>query len=213
MLHNLSTSPSIANRFLADLRHIGTQQNRSGFRSNMERLGEIIAYEISKTLEYVSTPVETPLGVAQVPLPARRIVLATVLRAGLPLHQGLLNYFDQADNAFIAAYRRQHRDGTFDIQLDYVTCPNLDDCVLILSDPMIASGASINLALHELERQGTPHSIHVAAIIGSSAGVETVRNRYPNVHIWIGAVDPELNAKSYIVPGLGDAGDLAFGEK
>ena len=150
MLHNLSMSPSVANRFLADLRHVGTQQNRSIFRSNMERLGEIIAYEISKTLEYTATPVETPLGVANVLLPARRIVLATVLRAGLPLHQGLLNYFDQADNAFIAAYRRQHRDGTFDIQLDYVTCPNLDDCVLILSDPMIASGASANLALHEL---------------------------------------------------------------
>ena len=213
MLHNLSMSPSVANRFLADLRHVGTQQNRSIFRSNMERLGEIIAYEISKTLDYELVEVETPLGISPTMLPAQRVVLGTILRAGLPFHAGMLHYFDQADNCFISAFRRHHKDGSFDIQLDYVSTPDLEGCVLILADPMLATGASINIALKELERFGTPAAVHIATVIASTAGIEAVRHRHPKAHIWAGAVDEELTAKSYIVPGLGDAGDLAFGEK
>ncbi len=213
MLKNLSDTNSIANRFVAEMRNVNVQQDRLRFRRNMERLGEVLAYEISKTLDYEPVAVETPLGTSTIMLPQRRVVLATVLRAGLPLHQGLLHYFDHADNAFIAAYRRQHKDGSFDIQLDYVTTPNLDDCTLILCDPMVATGASVNLTLRELERHGTPHAVHIATIIASAAGVDAVRHRYPKATLWAAAVDEELTAKSYIVPGLGDAGDLAYGEK
>ncbi len=213
MLFNLSTKDSIANRFVAELRNVETQQDRLRFRRNLERLGEILAYELSKNLYYEPVVVDTPLGSATTMLPTQRIVLATILRAGLPLHQGMLNYFDQADNVFVAAYRKQHKDGTFEIQLDYVSAPNLDDCVLILIDPMLATGASVNLALKELERFGKPSSIHIATVIASVAGVESVRRRWPKAFIWAGAVDEELTAKSYIVPGLGDAGDLAYGEK
>ena len=213
MLFNLSTKDSIANRFVAELRNVETQQDRLRFRRNLERLGEVLAYELSKNLFYEPVVVDTPLGSATTMLPTQRIVLATILRAGLPLHQGMLNYFDQADNVFVAAYRKQHKDGTFEIQLDYVSAPNLDDCVLILVDPMLATGASVNLALKELERFGKPSSIHIATVIASVAGVESVRRRWPKAFIWAGAVDEELTAKSYIVPGLGDAGDLAFGEK
>jgi uracil phosphoribosyltransferase len=213
MLFNLATKDSIANRFVAELRNVETQQDRLRFRRNLERLGEVLAYELSKNLFYEPVVVDTPLGSATTMLPTQRIVLATILRAGLPLHQGMLNYFDQADNVFVGAYRKQHKDGTFEIQLDYVSAPNLDDCVLILVDPMLATGASVNLALKELERFGKPSTIHIATVIASIAGVESVRRRWPKAFIWAGAVDEELTAKSYIVPGLGDAGDLAFGEK
>ena len=213
MLFNLATKHSIANRFIAELRNTEIQQDRLRFRRNLERLGEVMAYEISKTLEYSEAAVETPLGTALPMLPTQRIVLATILRAGLPLHQGMLNYFDTADNVFIAAFRKHHKDGSFEIQLDYVSTPNLDGCVLILADPMLATGASVNIALKELERFGKPAAIHLATVIASTAGVEAVRRRWPNLRIWAGAVDEELTAKSYIVPGLGDAGDLAFGEK
>lgn len=213
MLFNLSSKDSIANRFLAELRNIDIQTDRPRFRRNMERIGEVLAYEISQTLEYRSEKIETPLGISSTMLPTQRIILATILRAGLPLHQGLLNYFDTADNVFIAAYRKQHKDGSFEIQLDYVSAPNIDDSVLILADPMLATGASINLALKELLRFGTPKMVHVATVIASTAGVESVQRAWPKVRIWAGAVDEELTAKSYIVPGLGDAGDLAFGEK
>ncbi len=213
MVFNLSEKGSIANRFVADLRDAEIQKDRLRFRRNLERVGEVLAYEISQTLEYKQIDVKTPLGVAAVLLPTQRIVLATILRAGLPLHQGLLNYFDQADNVFIAAYRKNHKDGTFEIQLDYVTTSNLEGCVLILSDPMLATGASVNLALKELERFGKPAAVHITTVIASTAGLEAVRHRWPKARIWAGAVDEELTAKSYIVPGLGDAGDLAFGEK
>jgi len=213
MLFNLSTKDSIANRFLAELRNVDIQTDRLRFRRNMERLGEVLAYEISQTLDYQSEKIETPLGVAPVMLPAQRVVLATILRAGLPLHQGLLNYFDTADNVFIAAYRKEHKNGSFEIQLDYISTPNLDDCVLILANPMLATGASINLALKELLRFGKPKMVHVATAIASTAGIDAVQRAWPMIRIWAGAVDEELTAKSYIVPGLGDAGDLAFGEK
>ncbi len=213
MLFNLATKNSIANRFVAELRDTEIQKDRLRFRRNLERIGEVLAYEISQTLDYKPVEVDTPLGTARVNLPTQRILLATILRAGLPFHHGMLNYFDTADNVFIAAYRKQHKDGSFEIQLDYVSTPSLNGCVLILADPMLATGASINLALKELERFGKPAEVHVATVIASTAGVEAVRRRWPKVRIWVGAVDEELTAKSYIVPGLGDAGDLAFGEK
>ncbi|MFN0214317.1 MAG: uracil phosphoribosyltransferase, partial [Saprospiraceae bacterium] len=213
MVFNLTSKISIANRFVAELRNVEIQKDRLRFRRNLERVGEVLAYEISQTLDYKSVEVETPLGTATTMLPSQRVVLATILRAGLPFHQGLLNYFDGADNAFISAYRREHKDGSFEIQLDYVTSPNLEGCVLIICDPMLATGASVNLALKELERFGIPVAVHVTTVIASSAGVEAVRGRWPKARIWAGAVDEELTAKSYIVPGLGDAGDLAFGAK
>lgn len=213
MIVNLAEKNSIANQFIAELRNMEIQKDRFRFRRNLERVGEIMAYEISQTLEYELFEVETPLGVAPMMLPAQRIVLATVLRAGLPLHQGLLNFFDQADNAFISAYRRHHKDGSFEIQLDYISTPDLNGCTLILCDPMLASGASVNVALHQLLLFGAPAAIHVVTVIASVAGLDAVRRRYPVARIWAGAIDEELTAKSYIVPGLGDAGDLAYGEK
>ena len=213
MLVNLAERNSIANRFVAELRNAELQKDRLRFRRNLERIGEVLAYEISQTLNYEPVEVETPLGIALPMLPVDRVVLATILRAGLPFHQGMLHYFDHADNAFISAYRRHHKDGSFDIQLEYVSCGDLNDTVLILADPMLANGASVNLALKHLERQGTPKAIHVASVIASTAGVEAVQRQYPKAHLWLGAIDEELTAKSYIVPGLGDAGDLAYGEK
>lgn len=213
MVFNLAAKNTIANRFIAELRNVEIQKDRLRFRRNLERIGEVLAYEISRTIGYARSEVETPLGLAPVMLPSDRIVLATILRAGLPFHQGMLNYFDQADNVFIAAFRKHHKDGSFDIQLDYVSTPYLDDCVLVLADPMLATGASINLTLKELERFGKPTAIHVAAVIASTSGIEAVQKRWPQAYIWAGAIDEELTAKSYIVPGLGDAGDLAFGEK
>ncbi|MBK6930066.1 MAG: uracil phosphoribosyltransferase [Saprospirales bacterium] len=213
MLTNLAERHSLANRFIAELRNAELQKDRLRFRRNLERVGEILAYEISKTLDYEIVEVETPLGVAIVNLPADRVVLGTILRAGLPFHQGMLHYFDHADNAVISAYRRQHKDGTFDIQLEYVSCGDLNDTVLILADPMLATGASVNLALKHLERHGAPKAIHIASVIASTAGVEAIQRQHPNAHLWLGAIDEELTAKAYIVPGLGDAGDLAFGDK
>lgn len=213
MVFNLAESNTIANQFVAELRNVEIQKDRQRFRRNLERVGEILAYEISKTLDYELFEVETPLGIAPVMLPLKRIVLGTILRAGIPFHQGMLNYFDFADNAFISAYRRHHKDGSFDIQLDYISTPDLDGCTLILCDPMLATGASINIALQELLRFGAPAHIHVATIIASTAGLEAVRRRFPLARIWAAAIDEELTAKSYIVPGLGDAGDLAYGDK
>lgn len=213
MLVNLAERNSIANRFIAELRSAELQKDRLRFRRNLERVGEVLAYEISKTLDFEPVEVETPLGVAISLLPNNRIVLATILRAGLPFHQGFLHYFDYADNAFVSAYRRQHKDGTFDIQLEYVSCGDLNDAILVLVDPMLATGASVNLALKHLERHGTPKAVHIASVIASTAGVEAVQRQNPDAHLWLGAIDEELTAKAYIVPGLGDAGDLAYGEK
>ncbi|MCB0531196.1 MAG: uracil phosphoribosyltransferase [Lewinellaceae bacterium] len=213
-MHTILTDRhSVANQFIAELRSAVIQTDRMRFRRNLERIGEILAYELSKTLEYKTVEVETPLGLSQVAVPADRLVLASILRAGIPLHQGMLNYFDKADNAFISAYRRQHKDGSFDIQLEYVSCCDLNDAVLILCDPMLATGASMNLTLKHLERFGAPKSIHIAAVIASTAGLEAVQREHPEAQFWLGALDEELTGKAYIVPGLGDAGDLAFGEK
>lgn len=213
MTFKLSDHHSIANQFVAELRDVNIQKDRMRFRRNLERIGEILAYEISKTLDYKDLEVETPLGIANVKVPAQRIVLGTILRAGLPLHQGLLNYFDNAGNAFVSAYRMHHKDGTFEIKSEYISCPDLTGCTLILADPMIATGASIDLAIKELQEFGKPKKIHVVTAIASTLGLNFVRRTHPKAHVWMGACDDELTAKSYIVPGLGDAGDLSYGEK
>ncbi len=214
MIFNLSEHSSIANRFLGELRSVKIQKDRMRFRRNLERLGEVLGYELSKTLAYKQIEVETPLGIASVAVPSQRIILGTILRAGLPLHQGLLNYFDEAGNAFVSAYRKHHKDGTFEINLEYVSCPNIEGSVLIICDPMMATGASMGLAADTLkEAGGIPSEIHFVTAIASTYAIEHLERLYPDAHIWMGALDEELTAKSFIVPGLGDAGDLSYGPK
>jgi uracil phosphoribosyltransferase len=213
MVFNLSETDSVANRFIAEMRDVNIQKDRMRFRRNLERMGEVLAYEISKKLHYTTREVETSLGIAKARVPYQRVVLATIFRAGIPFHQGMLNYFDDAENAFVSAYRRSHKDGTFEIQLEYISCPSLDDCVLIITDPMLATGASMKLALQELAVFGKPSQIHIATAIASREGLNRIRRSSPSAHVWVGAIDEELTAKSYIVPGLGDAGDLAYGAK
>ncbi|HOZ89495.1 MAG TPA: uracil phosphoribosyltransferase [Bacteroidia bacterium] len=214
MVNILSTGNSLLHHFVAELRDVEIQNDRMRFRRNLERIGEIAAYEISKTMIYENTDVTTPLGIATVPLMQSQPVLGTILRAGLPLHQGLLNYFDQADNAFISAYRRHHKDGSFDIHLQYLSSPPIAGRVLILSDPMLATGQSLVETYKAMLESGQPAHTHVVAAIASRQGIEYVKANLPDdLTIWVAAVDEELTAQSYIVPGLGDAGDLAFGEK
>ncbi len=213
MLHNLQLKNSLLSKFIGELRNIEVQEDRMRFRRNMERIGEVLAYEISQTLQYQPTDIETPMGVAQVQTCSDRVVIANILRAGMPMHNGFLHYFDQADNAFVSAYRMHHKDGSFDINLQYVSCPDLQDAVLILCDPMLATGASMGIAIKNLLDYGKPKSIHIATAISSAPGLEYIQRVYPDAHIWTGAIDEELTAKSYIVPGLGDAGDLSFGPK
>ena len=213
MTFNLSDQHSIAKTFIAQLRDSKIQTDQMRFRRNLERIGEVMAYELSKTLKYEAAEVETPLGIANTHFPAQRIVLATILRAGLPFHQGFLNYFDAADNAFVSAYRMHHKGGDFEIKLEYVSTPSLDDCILILIDPMLATGASMKIALESLLENGKPAEIHIATAIASSFGYNYIKRLFPKAHFWLGAVDEELTAKSYIVPGLGDAGDLSYGRK
>ncbi|MFT4536320.1 MAG: uracil phosphoribosyltransferase [Saprospiraceae bacterium] len=213
MIHRLFENNTILNQFIAEIRDISIQKDRLRFRRNMERIGEIFAYEISKHLDYETTKVETPLGVSKCHLPKDRIVLTTILRAGLPLHNGLLSYLDNADNGFISAYRKHHKDGTFEISMQYVTCPDITDAVVVVSDPMLATGASMKKAIEALLEYGTPRQIHVVVAIASSTGLSYLNRLFPKVRIWVAAEDEELTAKSYIVPGLGDAGDLAYGSK
>ncbi|MFM7901163.1 MAG: uracil phosphoribosyltransferase [Bacteroidota bacterium] len=214
MVRILSEQNSIVNRFIAELRDVSIQNDRARFRRNLERIGEIAAYEISKTLPYHSKDFTTPLGVAPMDVPSEQPVVATILRAGLPLHQGVLNYFDHADNAFISAYRKHHKDGSFEISLEYVAAPSLDGRIVILTDPMLATGQSMVMTYKAMLERGVPSHTHVVSVIASSLGVEYVKKHLSsNITLWIGAVDEELTAQSYIVPGLGDAGDLAYGEK
>jgi uracil phosphoribosyltransferase len=215
MVHILSQQHSIFNQFIAELRDTSIQGDSMRFRRNLERIGEIISYEISKTMEYESRETTTPLGIAQTSHLKAQPVIATILRAGLPMHIGVLNYFDRADNAFISAYRRHHKDNTFDIHVEYVSSPSIEDKVLIICDPMIATGSSIVLAYKAILAKGMPRHVHIVSAISSKQGVDYVMSNMPtqNFTIWCGALDEELTAHSYIVPGLGDAGDLAFGEK
>jgi uracil phosphoribosyltransferase len=213
MVINLSESHSLISNWVSELRDTSIQHDRMRFRRNLERIGEVAAYEISKTMPYVTREVETPLGTHLSMVLASQPILGTILRAGVPMHQGLLNYFDRADNAFISAYRKHHRDGTFEIKLEYVSCPDLENRVLILSDPMLATGASLVKTIQYLLEEGKPSEIHVVCAIACDVGIEYVLREAPLATIWCGDVDSELTAKGYIVPGLGDAGDLAYGEK
>ncbi len=214
MVNDLSLNNSLVNQFVSELRDVQIQKDRMRFRKNLERLGEIFAYEISKTLIFENREIVTPLGIATVPVLKEQPVIGTILRAGLPLHYGLLNYFDQADNAFISAYRKHHKDGSFDIKLEYLGSPELHNRELILCDPMLATGSSIVMTYKALIVRGTPKHTHIVCALASTIGIEYVKRNLPaNITIWSAAIDEELTAQSYIVPGLGDAGDLAFGTK
>ncbi|MEI6264697.1 MAG: uracil phosphoribosyltransferase [Sphingobacteriia bacterium] len=214
MVINLSDNHSLVSNWVSELRNTGVQEDRMRFRRNLERIGEIAAYEISKELPWKVQETPTPLGTHESKVLAAQPVLATILRAGLPLHNGMLNYFDKADNAFISAYRKHHRDGSFEISLEYMSCPALDDRIIIISDPMLATGASIVKTIQYMKNQGNPASIHVVVAIACTVGIEyIIRECGEAVTIWCGDIDDELTAKGYIVPGLGDAGDLAFGTK
>ena len=213
MVYIFNDHPSQVNLFVAELRDTIIQKDAMRFRKNIERIGTMMAYEISKTLAYKEIATETPLGIAHNRVPAHPPVLATILRAGLPMHHGMLQVFDAAPSAFVAAYRKHHKDGTFEIQVEYVSCPDLSGQTLIIADPMLATGASLVHAVKALQQYGTPSQIHICSAIASVEGLNYVRRMLPDAQIWLGALDQELTAKSYIVPGLGDAGDLSFGMK
>ncbi|MDY0904031.1 uracil phosphoribosyltransferase [Pedobacter sp. CFBP9032] len=213
MIFDLSKTKSIANTFIAELRDENIQKDSMRFRKNLERVGEFFAYEISKSLTYIPKDVTTPLGVSSCDILAQQPVLATILRAGLPLQQGLLNIFDQAECCFISAFRKVKKSGDFVIQMDYVSTPDLDGRVLIMADPMLATGQSMVMCCKELISRYNISELHIVAAIASVEGVTHVRANLPKAKLWLGAIDEEMTSKSYIVPGLGDAGDLAYGEK
>lgn len=214
MIVNLSDQHSLVSNWVAELRDVNVQGDRLRFRRNLERIGEIAAYEISKELPWQTVEVPTPLGSHESKLLTEQPVLATILRAGLPLHNGMLNYFDKADNAFISAYRKHHRDGSFEINLEYMSCPVLEGRIVIVSDPMLATGSSIVKTIQYMKTESAPKTIHVVVAIACTVGIEFIHRECGNdIKIWCGDIDDELTAKGYIVPGLGDAGDLAFGSK
>ena len=211
---NFQDSNSIYNTFLSELRDKNIQSDAMRFRRNLERLGEISALEISRHLHYSSKNIITPLGTSQMNLIDEPLVLATILRAGLPLHQGLLNYFDAAENCFISAYRKHTSEEEFDVEIEYISSPGLTGKTVLLNDPMLASGRSMVLAYKALLNRGVPKKIHVVGVIASQEGINFVENHLPeDTTIWIGAIDKEMTKESYIIPGLGDAGDLAYGTK
>ncbi len=214
-IHNISKENSILNTFISEIRNINIQKDSMRFRRNIERIGEILGYEMSKSLNYVASTIKTPLGNCDIDLPNNDIVLCSILRAGVPLHNGLLNYFDTAENAFISAYRHhKHDPESFEIIVEYLACPNLENKTLILADPMLATGQSMVATFEALKPFGIPKEIHLISVIGAQEGVDFVESNFDNkTHLWIAAIDDKLNDKGYIIPGLGDAGDLAFGKK
>jgi uracil phosphoribosyltransferase len=215
MINNLSRVNSIINQFVTEIRDEEIQKDPLRFRTNLERIGEIFAYEISKMLDYEEVETITPLGIAQTRRLVAQPVIATILRAGLPLHTGMLRYFDRAENAFISAYRKHHKNNTFEIALEYIACPDVNGKTLILCDPMLASGSSIVLTCRAILARGIPSHLHIVTAIASVEGIDYVKRNMPitNYTLWCAAIDEELTAQAYIVPGLGDAGDLAFGSK
>ncbi|HQR93580.1 MAG: uracil phosphoribosyltransferase [Bacteroidetes bacterium 24-39-8] len=214
MIVNLSEQHSLVSNWVSELRDVNVQGDRMRFRRNLERIGEIAAYEISKELPWKIQETPTPLGIHESKVLEEQPVLATILRAGVPLHHGMMNYFDKADNAFISAYRKHHRDGSFEINLQYMSSPSLEDRIVIISDPMLATGASLVKTIQYIKNEGNPKAIHIVAAIACTVGIEFVHREAGNqIKIWCGDIDDELTAKGYIVPGLGDAGDLAFGVK
>ena len=215
-VHHLSENNSILNQFLAEIRDVNVHNDRLRFRKNIERIGEIMAYEISKTLCYTVVSVQTPLGVSDIPLISDQVVLATILRAGLPFHIGFLEFFDKAENAFVSASRKYNPDHTsFEIVVEYLSSPSIEGKTLVIVDPMLATCGSLDLAYRVLLKRGEPATIHVACAIASRKGMEVCQSIFPEekTTIWAAAIDPDLNHLAYIVPGLGDAGDLAYGEK
>lgn len=211
---NFDQTPSIISQYMKELRDTAVQTDRLRFRRNLERIGELMAYEISKTLNYKVEPTQTPLGVSNCHVIADQVVLGTIFRAGLPFHQGFLNTLDKAENAFVSAYRKYREKENFDVFIEYIASPLLDGKTLLLVDPMLATGTSMELSYRALLTKGTPAKVHVASVIASQAAIDYVREHMPDdTTVWVGAIDPEINAHSYIVPGLGDAGDLAYGTK
>ena len=215
MIFNIGDKNSLLNQFIAELRDEKTQKDSLRFRKNLERIGEIFAYEISKKLEYSSEEVKTPLGIAPINVLKDKIVLAALLRSALPFHQGLLNFFDKAENAFLTAYRKFEKDGEFDLYIDYVSSPDTENKVVIMCDPIMATGSSIVMAYKALIENGMPKHTHIISIIAAKDGINYVRKHLPmnRISLWTGAIDDELTVKLYVVPGIGDVGDLAFGEK
>ncbi len=214
IIHHLGEKPSILNRFIAELRNVNIQTDRMRFRKNLERIGEVLCYEMSKYLHYQPKLITTPLGEKSVELPKDQIVICSILRAGLALHQGLMNFFDGADNAFISAYRKHTSETDFDIMVEYLASPSLEGKILFLADPMLATGRSFANVYNALTPLGKPREIHLFAVIGAEQGIAYLEDKFPsNTHLWIATIDPHLNEHGYIVPGLGDAGDLAFGNK
>lgn len=214
MVHHLSEKHSLLSNWIAELRDVQIQKDRMRFRRNIERIGEVIAYEMSKLMAHKVVNTTTPLGTHASKILMEQPVIATVLRAGLPMHQGMLNYFDKADNAFISAYRKHHPDGSFEISVEYLSCPDLNNRILIIADPMLATGASLVETIQAITKTQKPKEIHIAVAIASKKGIETVQAALGmDTPIWCGDIDDVLNDKSYIVPGLGDAGDLAYGTK
>lgn len=214
-VHHLEATNSILNKFISEIRDSHIQKDSLRFRRNIERIGEILGYELSKDLTYNETSIETPLGVKEINLPVKDVVLCSILRAGLPLHQGLLNYFDDAENAFISAYRHHpNNDADFEIVVEYSASPSIENKTLLLADPMLATGQSLVAVLEGIHKHGTPKEIHLVCVIASTEGIEFIKQHFPaNTHLWIAAIDDSLNDKGYIIPGLGDAGDLAYGTK
>jgi uracil phosphoribosyltransferase len=206
---------SILNQYVAEIRDVKVQSDRLRFRRNIERIGEIMAYEMSKSLRFSEKRVQTPLGVAPVQTPDNELVISTILRAGLPFHQGFLNVFDRAENAFVSAYRKYTDNENFDIHIEYIASPRIDGKTLIITDPMLATGGSMELSYRAMLTKGEPAEVHIASVIASRQAIEHVKRVFPDAKttVWCAAIDPELNEHSYIVPGLGDAGDLAYGEK
>lgn len=213
MVVNLSEQYSLVSSWVSELRDVDVQTDRMRFRRNLERIAEVIGYEISKKLPWVEKEVVTPLGTSNCKVLAEQPVLATILRAGLAMHTGLLNYFDKADNAFISAYRKHKPDGTFDIRLEYMSCPEIENRVVIVSDPMLATGSSLVKSIQYLKEEGNIKELHIVCAIACTVGIEYVKRAEPKATIWCGDIDDEITGKGYIVPGLGDAGDLAFGSK
>ena len=213
MVKNLSAEHSLISNWVSELRDVDVQNDRMRFRRNLERIAEVIGYEISKHLESEEKEVTTPMGMATCKVLKHQPVLATILRAGLAMHNGLLSYFDRADNAFLSAYRKHNEDGSFDIRLEYMSCPEIEGRVVIISDPMLATGSSLVKSIQHLKDEGDIKELHIVCAIACTVGIEYVLRAEPKATIWCGDIDDELTAKGYIVPGLGDAGDLAYGSK
>jgi len=215
IIHHLEKDNSILNQFIAEIRDVEIQKDSLRFRRNIERIGEVLGYELSKHLSYAPTNVTTPLGTKTMQLSDKKIVLCSILRAGLPLHQGLLNYFDDAENAFISAYRNHSKkNAEFEIVVDYFAAPSMKGKTLLLADPMLATGQSLVAVYESIKKSRSAKEIHIVAVIGCTEGIDFIQKHFPeNTHLWIAAIDNELNNKGYIIPGLGDAGDLAFGTK